>query len=124
MRKALDALIVKLALQVREVEITGGFVYVLADLSLQVLDARELDFIAQAIQKVDLHFGVWSQRNGMKIQEMGFNGVGIRAESRTVAYVGHGIEAFFGDASTSDVDAVLGNEFFVAAQVDGGDRVF
>ena len=33
-------------------------------------------------------------------------------------------KSFFADTRAGNVDAILGNEFFVARQVDGGDGVF
>ena len=42
----------------------------------------------------------------------------------TAAHVGDRVEAFLAHASTRDVDAVPGHEFFVTAQVDGGNCVF
>jgi hypothetical protein len=45
---------------------------------------------------------------------------GIAAKSRTVSDVGDRVEALAADAGASDIDAVFGDEFFVARQIDGG----
>ena len=59
----------------------------------------------------------------MKIQQVGLNGERICSERRTIAHVGDGIKTLGPDARPGDIDAVLGHEFFIARQIDGGNGV-
>ena len=59
----------------------------------------------------------------MEVKQVGFDGEGRLAEGGAIAYVGDGVETFFANAGAGDVDAVLRDQFVVAAEVDGGDGV-
>src|SRR5216683_3346189 len=60
----------------------------------------------------------------MEIQQMGFDGKRILSERGTIPNVRDRIKAFFANPRPSDVYTVFGRQLFVAADVDGRDRVF
>src|ERR1700756_2706039 len=60
----------------------------------------------------------------MEVQQVRLDSEGVGAEGGTVANVGDRVKAFLAYARSSDVDAVPGNEFFIAAEIDGGHGVF
>src|SRR2546425_6511269 len=60
----------------------------------------------------------------MEIQQMGFDGKRILSEGGAIPNVGDRIKAFLANARPSDVHTVFGRQLFVAAEVDGRDRVF
>src|SRR5208337_1887550 len=59
----------------------------------------------------------------MEIQQVSLDGEGIGPERRPVPYVGDRIKTFIPHPGTSDVNAILGRQLLVAAQIDGRDRV-
>src|SRR5579862_5001161 len=109
---------------VEKLEIALGTFYIFANLFAQGIGRGKLDFIPQAFQEMDLDFSFRGEFNRVKVQQVGFDGEGVRAESRAIADVGDGVEAFFGNAGASDVNTVFRNQFLVSAQVDGGNGVF
>src|SRR4029077_10065318 len=94
------------------------------DLLFQRFDRRKLDLIAQTIEEVNLNFGFRRKFKRMKIQQVGLDGKRIAAKSWTVSDVSDRVEAFVfvasADAGAGHIDAVFGDKFFVARQVDGG----
>src|SRR5579872_1191342 len=60
----------------------------------------------------------------MEVEQVSFNGERLGAEGGAIADVGHRIEALLRHAGVGDVNAIFGHEFFVAAEVDGGNGVF
>ena len=95
-------------------EIAGGLLYVFADLGSERFDRRELDFVTQAVEEVNFDFGIRTEFDWVKIQQVGLNRERVRAEGRPGADVGDGIEALFTNPGAGDVNAILGNELFVA----------
>jgi len=67
------------------------------------------------------------ERDGVEVQQVGFDGEGVGAEGWAVADVGDGVECLDGrtcsDGEGGDVDAVGGEEFCVRGEVDGGNGV-
>src|SRR3984957_17231101 len=105
-------------------KVSPGFFHVPANLLSQSVYGRELDLIAQTFEEADFNFSFRSQVQGMEAQQVGFDGIQIRSKCRTVAHIRDRIKTLAADARPGDVDAVLGNEFLVAGQVDGGHGVF
>src|SRR5947208_13777928 len=97
--------------------------YIARNLLAKSVDGREFDFIPQSLQKTNLHLCLWSQLNGMKIQQMRLDGKQVRSKCRPVAHVGHRIEPLRADSSPRNVNAKSWNQFVVAREVDGRDRV-
>ena len=54
-------------------EVSARFAHIARDLFAQRIHRRKLDFVAQAMQEINLDFGVGRQFDGMKVQEMAFN---------------------------------------------------
>src|SRR3954452_21686831 len=94
-----------------------------SNLNFQGIDRREFDLVPQALEEMNFYLRVRAKFDGMKVQEVGFNGKGVGAEGGAVTDVGNGIEALGTDAGTGNVHAVLGNELLVAAQINGGNGV-
>src|ERR1700722_292303 len=104
-------------------EISSCLLYVAPDLLAQSLDRRKFDFIAQPIEKANLHLALRRQFDGMKVQQVSLDGKRIRSEGWAVSYIGYRIKAFCTHACPRDVDAILWNKFFIARQIDGRHRV-
>src|SRR5438132_3360665 len=98
--------------------------HVASDLFAQCFHRRKLDLIAYASEKTDLDFALRRQLYGMKVQQVGFDGEGFCSKGWTIAYVCHGIKALGCHARPTDVDAVLGDELFIAREIDGWHSVF
>src|SRR5713226_7003518 len=60
----------------------------------------------------------------MEIQQMGFDGKRILSERGTIPNIRDRIKALFANTRPSDVHTVSWRQLFVAAEVDGRDRVF
>src|ERR1700753_4178481 len=60
----------------------------------------------------------------MEVKQVGFEPEKFVAKCGAVADVSDGIEAFVSDACPGNVDTILGNELFVAREIDGGHSVF
>src|SRR5437879_10982470 len=60
----------------------------------------------------------------MEIQQMGFDGKRILSERGAIPNIRNRVKAFFANARPGDVHTVFGRQLFVAAEVDGRDRVF
>src|SRR6266478_4630878 len=107
----------------RQVEISPRLLHIPCNLLAQSLHGWELDFLAHPLQEENLHLGIRVQLDRVEVQQVALDGEGVGSKGWAVPDVGDGVEAFFADSRAADVDTVLGNEFFVAAQVDGGNRV-
>ncbi|SPE44310.1 hypothetical protein SBA7_340001 [Candidatus Sulfotelmatobacter sp. SbA7] len=59
---------------VEQVEIAAGLFHVPGDLITQGVNGRELDFVAQPLQKMNFDCGLRSQLQRMEVQQMGFDG--------------------------------------------------
>ena len=63
------------------------------------------------------------QRDGMEVEQVGFDGEGVGAEGWAISDVGDGIEGFAGlacaDSQGGDVDTVCGKQFGVGGEIDG-----
>src|SRR5208282_5670788 len=109
---------------VQSPEILFGLGHVPPDLLFQRFDGRKLDLVAQAIEEVKFNFGFRREFKRMEIQQVGLDGKRVAAESRAVPDVGDRVEALIliaaAEAGAGDIDAVFGDEFFVARQVDSG----
>ena len=55
----------------------------------------------------------------MKTKQMSFDSEQVVAESRPIPDVGNGIEDFLVHTCARDVDAIAGNQFVVAGEIDG-----
>src|SRR5450432_3824166 len=108
----------------QKMKITARLPYIAADLLAQSFDRWEFDFIPQAFEETNLNFGLGRQVNRMEIQQVRLDGEQFCAKRRAIADVGDRIEALRAHSRPCDVDAVLGNQFFVARQVDGRHGVF
>src|SRR5215469_15022149 len=86
-----------------------------ANLVAQGVDGIKFDLITQPLEKEQLDFGLGGERNGMKVEQVRFDGKRVGAEGGTVADVSHRVEALFANPRARDVDAVAGYQFFVAA---------
>src|SRR5262249_46977476 len=95
-----------------------------ANLLAQRVDGVKFDFIAQPLEKEQLDLGLGRERNGMKVEQVSFDGKGICAEGGTVTDVRHRVEAFFANPGAGDVDAITGYQLFITAQVNGWNRIF
>src|SRR5215475_5639993 len=95
-----------------------------ANLLAQSVDRIKFDFIAQPLEKEQLDLGLGGERNGMKVEQVSFDGKRICAESWTVTDVSHRVEAFIANPRARDIDAIPGYQFFITAQVNGGNRIF
>src|SRR5215470_4524960 len=92
--------------------------HVAGDLLAQSLNRGKLDLVAHTPEKGEFDGSVGSEIDGMEVQQMAFDGEGISAKSRPGAHVSDGVETFVADAGPGDVDAICGNQFIVATQID------
>ncbi len=110
-----------------EGEVALRLAYVLTDLRAEGFGGGEADFSAEAVEEGELEGGVFGERNGFEVEEVGLYGEGVDAEGGAVAGVGDTVEGAGGgalaDAEGGDVDAVGGEEVGVGGEVDGGDGV-
>ena len=110
--------------QSQQMKKASSFSYVLANLLAQGLHRRKFDFVAEPSEKINFDFRFWIQFDGMEVEQMGFDRKRLGAEGGTIADVGDGVEALIAHAGSSDVNAIFRNQFFIAAQIDGGNGVF
>ena len=82
------------------------FANVSANLLTQGVDGIKFDFIAQPFEKEQLNLRLGRERNGMKVEQVRFDGKRVCAEGWAVTNVRHRVEAFFANTRARDVDAV------------------
>src|SRR5258708_38034080 len=100
-----------------------GPLHVFSDLLFEGFGRRKLDLRTAPAQERNLNFRVRREFHGMKVEQVGFNGKDLVLECWSLADIGYGIEYLAAHSRASDVDAVGGCEFVVAAQIDGGNGV-
>ena len=83
---------------------------------------------AQTAQEGEAEGGLLGQRlvafQGVEVEQVGFDGVGVGAKGGAVTCVGDGFEDFLSDGEGGDVDAVGREKLGVGREVDGRDSVF
>jgi len=79
--------------------------------------------VAQALEEADFDFALRCQFNGMKVQQMRFNGKRVRTKRRAIADVSNGFKLLRTHPRTSNVDAIVRDKLFIARQIDGGHGV-
>src|SRR5581483_11453342 len=102
-----------------QMEITPGTAHVAGDLLTQSVNGWKFDLRPDALQEDDLHGCFGRQCNGMEIQQVGLNGKQFVPKSRPIADIGDGIKALAIYARLRNVYAVLRDQLFVTAQIDG-----
>src|SRR5260370_3879533 len=117
-------IVVSASLTPQQMKISARLLHIARDLFAQRVDRRELDLIAYSVEKTDLDFALRRQLNGMEVQQVRLDGKRLRAERRTIANIGHGIKTLVSYARPCDVNAIFGNQLFVARQIDSGYGIF
>src|SRR5271168_1897736 len=105
-------------------EVSARLVDIASNLLPQNFDGRKLDLVAQALQKADLDLRLRREFDGMEIEQVGLDGEKLRPEGWTIPHIRNRIESLRAHPRAGNVDAVLGDQFFVAGQVDGRHRIF
>jgi len=93
----------------QQMKIPPRLLHIASNLLAQRIDGRELDFVAQAVEKADFDFRFRRQFNGVEIEQMGLDGKQFCAEGRTVADIRGRIENFCSYASPGGINTVLGH---------------
>src|SRR5271166_705086 len=129
--QAIDELVSALSMRTshpKPTQILLGLSNVSSDLFLKRFYRRKLDLIAQAVEKVELDFGLRRKLERVKIQQVGFYGKRIGPKGWPLSHVRDRIEALdfmaAADPRPCDVYAILRNQFFIVRQIDSGDRIF
>src|SRR5258708_1163697 len=107
----------------QQMKIAPGPLHVFADLLLESIRRGKFDLRTAPAQERNLNLSLRREFHGMKVEQVGFNGKDLVLECWSLADIGYGIEYLAAHSRASDVDAVGGCEFVVAAQIDGGNGV-
>src|SRR5215472_3901888 len=98
-----------------QMKVAARLLHIPCNLLAQCLHRGEFDFLPDTLEEEDLDFCSGFKIDRVEIEQVGLDGEGIRSEGWAVSDVCDRIEAFPTDACTRDVDAVLRNQFVVAA---------